>query len=43
LNAIYPDSKKKFNGIKKWMEDFRDTNILEVINNGEKPLNRNIQ
>lgn len=43
LNAIYPDSKKKFNGIKKWMEDFRDTNILEVITQWEKPLGRNIQ
>ena len=43
LNAIYPDSKKKFNGIKKWMEDFRDTNILEVITQWEKPLGRSVQ
>jgi len=43
LNAIYPDSQKKFNGIKKWMEDFRDTNILEVINNWEKVLDRKVE
>ena len=24
LNAIYPDALKKFNGIKKWIESFRD-------------------
>jgi hypothetical protein len=43
LNAIYPDSVKKINSVKKYMEDFRNTNILEVITQSEKPLNRNVQ
>ncbi len=43
LNAIYPDALKKFNGIKKWIESFRDTNILEVLEHTEKPLNREVR
>ena len=43
LNAIYPDALKKFNGIKKWIESFRDTNILEVLEHTEKPLNRQVR
>lgn len=43
LNAIFPESQKRFNGIKTWMETFRDTNILEVLQHTEKPLNREVK
>jgi len=43
LNAIYPESQKRFNGIKTWMETFRDTNILDVLQHTEKPLNREVK
>jgi hypothetical protein len=42
LNAIYPDNKKKFNGIKTWMEEFRNTNILDILNHTEKKLDRKV-
>ena len=43
LNAIYPESQKRFNGIKTWMETFRDTNILDVLQHTEKPLNLEVK
>lgn len=43
LNAIYPEHQKKFNGIKTRMNTFRDTDILEILRNTEKPLNREIK
>ena len=35
--------KKDFNGIKTRMETFRDTNILDVLQHTEKPLNREVK
>ena len=43
LNAIYPESQKRFNGIKTWMETFRDTNILDVLQHTEKPRNLEVK
>lgn len=43
LNAIYPDTQKKFTGIKTWIENFRNTNILEILTHTEKQLNREIK
>lgn len=42
LNAIYPDQSKKYSKICEYIESFKTTNILDILENTEKKLQKQI-